>query len=32
MQRSREVTGGRGAYTSLDPVAGTFTDTVSRRQ
>ena len=28
MQRSREVTEGRGAYTSLDPVAGTFTDTV----
>ena len=29
VQRSREATGGRGAYTSLDPVAGTFTDTVS---
>ena len=29
VQRSREVTGGHGAYTSLDPVAGTFTDTVS---
>jgi NADPH:quinone reductase-like Zn-dependent oxidoreductase len=29
VQRSREATKGRGAYTSLDPVAGTFTDTVS---
>jgi hypothetical protein len=28
VQRSREATKGRGAYTSLDPVAGTFTDTV----
>lgn len=31
VQRSREVTQGRGAYTSLDPVAGTFTDTVRCR-
>jgi hypothetical protein len=31
VQRSREVTKGRGSYTALDPVAGTFTDVVSRR-
>jgi hypothetical protein len=29
VQRSRDATKGRGAYTSLDPVAGTFTDIVS---